>query len=121
MSLQIEEKHLRILKNVLGRYPYQFFAYGSRAKGTARKFSDLDLCYQEEIPLNTLAHLEADFEESDLPFFVELVNWKHMRPAFQELIKARSNFDFIRIKTKTEKEKFIRESILLNKNHLKYY
>jgi uncharacterized protein len=74
MGLQVEEKHLTILKDILIRYPYRFYAYGSRVKGTARKFSDLDLCYREEVPLNTLARLEADLEESDLPFFVELVN-----------------------------------------------
>jgi len=87
MNLQIEERHWKILRGILHKYPYQFYAYGSRAKGTARKFSDLDLCYQEDIHLNNLAHLEADLEESDLPFIVELVNWKGMSPEFQELIK----------------------------------
>jgi predicted nucleotidyltransferase len=62
------------LQKILHKYPYTFYAYGSRAKGIARKFSDLDLCYQEEIPLNTLSHLEADLEESDLPIMFELVD-----------------------------------------------
>jgi hypothetical protein len=39
-----------------------------------KKFSDLDLCYQDNITLNTLAHLESDLEESDLPFLVELID-----------------------------------------------
>ena len=86
MNLQIELRHWTILKGILCKYPYQFYAYGSRVKGKARKFSDLDLCYREEIPLNTLAHLEADFEESDLPFLVELVDWKRMSQEFQDLI-----------------------------------
>ena len=29
-------------------------------------------CYQEEIPWNVLDHIQEDFEESDLPFKVEL-------------------------------------------------
>jgi uncharacterized protein len=87
MNLQLEERHWAILQDILQKYPYNFYAYGSRVKGKAKKFSDLDLCYQEDIPLNTLTHLEADFEESDLPIIIELVDWKRMSPDFQELIK----------------------------------
>ncbi|WP_147410881.1 hypothetical protein [endosymbiont GvMRE of Glomus versiforme] len=56
-------------------------------KGNASKFSDLDLCYQEEVPLSTISQIREEFIESNLPFEVELVNWKHMRPRFRELIK----------------------------------
>ena len=48
--IQIENRHLEILRSILSKYPYKFYAYGSRVKGTAKKYSDLDLCYQEEIP-----------------------------------------------------------------------
>lgn len=85
--IKIEPKDFQLLKQILAKYPYQFYAYGSRVKGTARKFSDLDICYQEEIPLSIISHLREEFTESNLPFEVELVNWKHMRPEFRELIK----------------------------------
>ena len=71
----------------MAKYPYRFYAYGSRVKGTARKYSDLDLCYQEEIPLSVLSQIHEELEESNLPFVVELVNWQHMRPQFREMIK----------------------------------
>jgi len=48
--LQIESKHREIVQNILGKYPHKFYAYGSRAKGTAKKYSDLDLCFREKIP-----------------------------------------------------------------------
>jgi len=85
--IQIENRHLEILRSILSKYPYKFYAYGSRVKGTAKKYSDLDLCYQEEIPWNILSNIWGDLEESDLPFKVDLVNWKHMSSDFQELIK----------------------------------
>ncbi|KLL02916.1 MAG: hypothetical protein MRERV_34c009 [Mycoplasmataceae bacterium RV_VA103A] len=85
--LQLENKHWEIIRQILIKYPYQFYAYGSRARGTARKLSDLDLCYQENISDATVFQIEEEFTESDLPFFVELVNWKHMRPKFREMIK----------------------------------
>ncbi|CAG8461815.1 14962_t:CDS:2 [Racocetra fulgida] len=63
----------QIIRQILSRYPYRFYAYGSRVKGTARKFSDLDLCYQEEMPWNIYGRVKEDFEESNLPFKVDLV------------------------------------------------
>jgi len=86
-TLQINKTDYRILKQILNKYPYTFYAYGSRVKGTARKFSDLDICYQEEIPSYEVVQIEEELEESDLPFMVELVNWKSMRPTFQKVIQ----------------------------------
>ena len=86
--IQMEEKDYQILKQIFGKYPYTFYVYGSRVKGTARKFSDLDVCYQEDIPLAVISDIREELEESDLPFIVELVNWKHMRTSFQEMIKG---------------------------------
>jgi len=85
--IKIEAKDFQLLKQILSKYPYHFYAYGSRVKGTARKFSDLDLCYQEDIPSEVIYQIKGELEESNLPFFVELVNWKHMRSDFQKLIK----------------------------------
>lgn len=87
-NLQLEGKHWNIIHQILSRYSYQFYAYGSRVKGAARKFSDLDICYQEEIPLSVISQLREKFAESNLPFEVELVAWKHMRPAFREMIEG---------------------------------
>jgi predicted nucleotidyltransferase len=72
--LQLEVRHQKIIQQILSKYPYKFYAYGSRVKGTARKLSDLDLCYQEKIPDATAFKIEEEFKESDLPFIVELVD-----------------------------------------------
>ena len=85
--LQLEERHLNILKNILKKYPYTFYAFGSRTKGAAKRLSDLDLCIMEDIPSNVLSHLEEDFEESNLPFKIDLVQWKHTSDTFKEQIR----------------------------------
>lgn len=85
--IKIETQDYQILQGILSKYPYKFYAYGSRAKGTARKFSDLDLCYLEDIPDEVIFQIKEELEESNLPFVVELVNWKQMPPKFQELIR----------------------------------
>jgi len=72
--IQIEPQNYQILQKILGKYPYRFYVYGSRVKGNARKFSDLDLCYQDGIPDEVVCQIKEELEESDLPFIVELVN-----------------------------------------------
>jgi len=84
--LQIENRHWEIIHSILNKYPYQFFAYGSRTKKQAKKYSDLDLCFYGKIPWNVLSHLQEDLEESNLPFKVDLVAWNWMSQEFQDLI-----------------------------------
>ena len=84
----METRHWEIVHSILSKYPYKFYAYGSRVKGEAEKHSDLDLCFYEEIPWNVLSHIREDFEESNLPFKVDLVYWEWMSPEFQGLIKS---------------------------------
>lgn len=83
----METKHQKIIQQILSKYPYKFYAYGSRVKNQAKKYSDLDICYYEEIPWDTFSRLKEDLEKSNLPFKVDLVYWEWMNPEFKELIK----------------------------------
>jgi len=74
MALQVKTRHWKIIQQILAKYPYRFYAYGSRVKGTSRKHSDLDLCYLENIPDSLVFEIKDEFTESNLPFIVELVN-----------------------------------------------
>ncbi len=85
--VDIKEKHLTIVKEILKKYSYTFYVYGSRAKKKARKNSDLDLCYKEKIPGKVISSIKEQFEESDLPFKVDIVSWENMSPTFQKLIE----------------------------------
>lgn len=85
--IHMEERHLQILEQILSQYQYYFFAFGSRVKGTEKRFSDLDLCYKENIPSVTISKLEEDFEESNLPFKVDIVNWNYCSNDFRSLIE----------------------------------
>ena len=50
---------------------------GSRVSGRAKRFSDLDIVIGGAPPLDlaALARMREDFEESDLPFSVDLIEW----------------------------------------------
>lgn len=86
--LKTEAKHLKIIKTILANYPYKFYAFGSRVSGEPRKLSDLDLCFFDDIPFNVRAHIEEDFEQSDLPYKVDLVDFNLTDQSFKEKIKS---------------------------------
>jgi hypothetical protein len=85
--LKMEQRHWIIVESILSKYPYKIAAFGSRVKGEPKKFSDLDLCIMQPISDLILAQMKEDFEESDLPFLVDLVMWDRCSKAFQESIK----------------------------------
>ena len=68
MVVAILEKHLSGI---------QVRVYGSRARGKAKPFSDLDLCLMNEQPLSfdQICTLMDAFSESDLPFTVDVTQW----------------------------------------------
>jgi predicted nucleotidyltransferase len=45
--LNIEPRHLEIVKAILSKYNYEFYIFGSRITDKAKKFSDLDLFYKD--------------------------------------------------------------------------
>jgi predicted nucleotidyltransferase len=85
--INMESRHLQIVKNILKKYPYDFYVYGSRVKGLLHKNSDLDICFMDQIPFNIQSHIEEEFEESDLPFQVDFSDFNLMSKEFQDLIK----------------------------------
>lgn len=86
MKLNIEQRHLDMVMKITNRYDYSFFAFGSRVTAKNKKFSDLDLFYLEEIPNKVVLELEEAFEESDIPFTIDLVNFNKCDADFQELM-----------------------------------
>jgi predicted nucleotidyltransferase len=68
----------------------EVWAFGSRTKGTAKPYSDLDLAVLGEQPLalSTQAALTDDFAESDLPWRVDVVDWSTTSASFRDIISA---------------------------------
>lgn len=85
--MKITADHYKLVQDILSKYPYEFFVFGSRAKRTARSSSDLDLCYMDNIPASVLNNIQEAFEESNLPFKVDLVNWHTTSKDFKKLIE----------------------------------
>lgn len=66
--------------------------FGSRAKGTAKQYADLDLVIMGDEPLDgrTLRILKEAFEESNLPFQVDVVEWARTGESFRSVLMAGS-------------------------------
>ncbi len=85
--MDMEARHEKIVMDILKKYPFTFYAFGSRARGTANKFSDLDLCFMDTIPLHIQSAIKEDFQESHLPFEVDLVDWNMCDESFRKTIE----------------------------------
>ncbi len=87
-ELDVEPKHLSIVKKIFEEViPFQtVWAYGSRTIDSAKKYSDLDIVVFG-IDLKTLSDLEEAFEESDLPYRVDIMKWEEIPDSFKENIQ----------------------------------
>ncbi len=93
-GLDVQPQHLQTVLEILRRHvpEREVRAFGSRVTGKAKKFSDLDLVIMGNTPVPsfTLARLADEFDESDLPFKVDLVDWARTEDGFRRIIEEQS-------------------------------
>ena len=67
----------------------QVYAFGSRVKNTSRKNSDLDLVLVSDTALApaVLFSLKEAFEASDIPFRIDLSDWRLLSESFKPFIE----------------------------------
>ncbi|VVS92886.1 nucleotidyltransferase family protein [Desulfoluna spongiiphila] len=91
--IDLQAKHLREVVDILSRHvpTVDVWAYGSRVKGTTKPWSDLDLVVMGPTRLESrqLFDLQEAFEESSLPFRVEILDWNAISAEFQAIISSR--------------------------------
>ncbi len=89
--LDLTSDELRQVRTILATHlaGREVRAFGSRAAGRAKPHSDLDLVAMGDEPLADLtrAELLADFDDSDLPFRVDILAWRDAPPSLREAIK----------------------------------
>jgi len=66
---------------------YKAFIFGSRATGTNRKYSDIDLgiVARTKVPTTTMFDLEDEFDQSNLPFKVDVVDFNNVSENFKKV------------------------------------
>lgn len=92
-QMDIRPEHLHIVREILQKHvpDHEVWAFGSRVTGTARKYSDLDLCVISDQPLGlgVKGDLLDDFIESDLPWKVDVVDWATTSESFRKIIERK--------------------------------
>jgi predicted nucleotidyltransferase len=85
--IQLSNDQKKIVAAILKKYPYIFYVFGSRATGKAKTFSDLDLAVERSLTSSEKASIACDFEESDLPFKVDLIALNSISHSFKTHIE----------------------------------
>jgi predicted nucleotidyltransferase len=83
-AIAVSPEHLRIVRAILSAHlppKTKIHVFGSRAKGTPRPYSDLDL-------LIDAGRLAEDFTESDLPWKVDIIDRHRTGEEFLRIIEA---------------------------------
>jgi predicted nucleotidyltransferase len=89
--IDLNPHHLETVRRILVEHVPQceVRAFGSRVNSTAKDYSDLDLAVVTSGKLSddTLRLLKEAFEESDLPFRVDVLDWRATSPQFQKVVE----------------------------------
>jgi type I restriction enzyme, S subunit len=89
--LDISPDHLQIVTDILRKHipALEVWAFGSRVKGEAKKFSDLDLAIISDKPLSLeIGASHSDhFSECNLPYKVDVVDWAKTSESFRKIIE----------------------------------
>lgn len=86
----LEDKYIIFLKEVISKYldNFDLYLYGSRAKGCARKYSDIDIALSsEQLTPEIKSKIEFELEDSTLPYKVDLIDLNDITDKFKNLIK----------------------------------
>lgn len=89
--IALSAHHWVIVRDILAHLvpQYAVWAFGSRARQTAKPYSDLDLAVitHQPLDLSLRAALAAAFDQSDLTIKVDVVDWASASETFRQVIE----------------------------------
>lgn len=91
--IDLRSDHWIIVRDILQTHvpDRSVLVFGSRARWTAKEYSDLDLVLlgSEPLPHGVLAALSEDLGDSDLPFKVDLIEWRLVDESLRTSIRQK--------------------------------
>ncbi|MCX6154661.1 MAG: nucleotidyltransferase domain-containing protein [Candidatus Kapabacteria bacterium] len=91
MRFGLTDRQISIIEEIFTNYPeiIQVIIFGSRADGTNSTAADIDLALKTSSErFSKLGSLISAFEESSLPYFVDIIDYNQMQSQ-----KLKSNID----------------------------
>lgn len=91
IKFDVTLKEIYIIKDILENYlntNCKVWVFGSRAKSTSLFNSDLDLALecQSKIELRTMTKIKIAFEDSRLPYSVDIIDINAIKPYFKDIV-----------------------------------
>ncbi len=89
-EIDLKEAHHRIVLQLLKEYlpETEVWAFGSRVTFKSRRTSDLDMvAFADDSQIGDICDLREAFEESDLPFEVDVLVWGRIPERFKPNIR----------------------------------
>ncbi|HNV70121.1 MAG TPA: nucleotidyltransferase domain-containing protein, partial [Candidatus Ozemobacteraceae bacterium] len=91
--IDVSPAHLETIQRILSEHvpTCEVRAFGSRVTWTAKDYSDLDLAIvgTKRLDVGVMRRLKEAFEESDLPFRVDVIDWYAISDSFRKVIKKK--------------------------------
>jgi len=90
----LKEKDWELLRHILiiplQAHKCKIWIFGSRAIGSFRLFSDIDILFEptQTIPSDLIGQIKEDLENSNLPIKVDLVQRKHLAKNYLPIVES---------------------------------
>ncbi len=88
--IDLNEKYISFIKETVYHYLQncKIYLFGSRTKGTAKKYSDIDIALKSpNLNENILLKIISDFENSTLPYEVDVLDLNNISETFRQHIE----------------------------------
>jgi len=90
-TIKLDKKHLTVVKKILRQYvpDCEVLVFGSRLTDQVKSYSDLDLALRgsKRIERKKMIELKDAFEDSNLPFRVDVLDWHKTSDSFKKIIQ----------------------------------
>jgi len=90
--IDVFQHHLDIVTSILRQFvpDCEVRVFGSRFTHTAKKHSDLDIAIVENAKISStlISEIAEAFQESDLPFRVDVLDWNALNEEFKKVITS---------------------------------
>ena len=87
----LEDRHINFILNILKNNfsGTKFYIFGSRAKGTYKEYSDIDIAVDlnnKKLDTDILGRILIKFQDSTLPYEVDVIDLNSIDEKFKNLI-----------------------------------
>ena len=87
--IDLDKKYIDIIKKTINSElsNYKLYIFGSRVKGNAKKYSDIDLAIESnELTDKIKSRLDFLFENSTIPYEIDIINLNTITENFRNCI-----------------------------------